>query len=163
MGLADNSHCCTGAVDRAWSGKRSAATNMAVAKSRAGGDGAKSSSAAGSAPTAMQESGANHGSDSEASNSESSSGISSISSSSRSISQSSKERAAHTIHVPLSVGPGFAGISGALTTVMMGYQASLKASPKTRLRSSMSKWAHICRRMFKFFSRSINRTLLVHK
>ena len=36
----------------------------------------------------------------------------------------------HKIRVPLSVGPGFAGSSGPLN-VMMGYQASLQASPKT--------------------------------
>ena len=51
----------------------------------------------------------------------------------------------------------------------MGYQASLQASPKTwqiedqrvaKLRNSMSRWAHLCSSMSKFFSRGINRTLL---
>jgi len=159
LGLADKIHCCTGAADRAWSGKRSAAKEEAVAKSGAGGGGAKSSSAAGSAPTAMQESGSSSGCDSEGSSSESSS----------SSSQSSEGRAVRTVRIPLSVGPGFAGISGALGGTWMGYQASLQASPKTwliedqrvtTLRNSMSKWAHLCRSMSKFFSRGINRTLL---
>jgi len=64
---------------------------------------------------------------------------------------------AHRIRVPLSVGPGFAGCSGPLN-VMMGYQASLQASPKTwqvqdesvtRVRKSMGKWADLCKSMAK--------------
>ena len=75
---------------------------------------------------------------------------------------------AHTIRVPLSIGPGFAGSSGPLN-VMMGYQASLQASPNTwqvqdesvaRVRKSMGKWADLCKSIAKFFSRGINRTLL---
>ena len=70
--------------------------------------------------------------------------------------------------VPLSVGPGFAGSSGPLN-VMMGYQASLQAPPKTwqvedesvtRVRKSMGKWADLCKSMAKFFGRGINRTVL---
>ena len=75
---------------------------------------------------------------------------------------------AHTIRVPLSVGPGFAGSSGPLN-VVMGYQASLQASPKTwkvqdesvtRVRKSMGKWADLCKSMAKFFGRGINRICL---
>ena len=52
---------------------------------------------------------------------------------------------------------------------MMGYQATLQASPKTwpvqdesvtRVRKSMGKWADLCKSMAKYFGRGINRTCL---
>jgi hypothetical protein len=53
--------------------------------------------------------------------------------------------------------------------VLMGYQASLQAPPKTwqvddesvtRLRQSMGKWEKLCKSMAKLFGRGINRTFL---
>ena len=149
VGLADKIQCCIGAADFVWSVKKPRAKSMAAAKSKAAQD----------------------------SDTESSSGSSSsCSSSSSSSSSSSREECAHSgeslkaraLRAPLSIGPGFAGDSGALDATK-GYQALLQASPKTwhmedqrvtRLRHSMSEWAHLCNSMSKFFRRGANRTLL---
>ena len=137
-GLVDKIHCCTTAANVVWSDKRRNAQGKAKAKNKHLGGSAQSGSAAGSA-----EAGCKEVADPKSS-----------SSSDKIFGSSSSETAnirgivkAHTISVPLSVGPGFAGSSGPLN-VMMGYQASLQASPKTwqvhdesvtRVRKSMGK------------------------
>ena len=148
VGLADKLHCCTSAANGVWSGQSRKAQAKAKAKSKA----------------TNPERSSSHSQGGSSSSDESSSDESSSSSSSG---ESANIRA-HTIRVPLSVGPGFAGSSGPLNATM-GYQASLQASPKTwevqgesvtRVRKSMGKWANLCKSMAKFFGRGINRTFL---
>ena len=119
--LADKIHGCIVAANVVWSDKRRNAQGKAKAKSKHLGGSAQSGSAAGSAEAGCEEA----------------ADPKSSSSSDESFGSSSSETAnirgivkAHTIRVPLSVGPGFAGSSGPLN-VMMGYQASLQAPPKT--------------------------------
>ncbi len=162
VGLADKIHCCTTAANVVWSDKRRNAQGKAKSKSKHLGGSAQSGRAAGSAEAGCEE---------VAVPISSSSSDESFGSSNSSSSETANIRGivkAHTIRVPLSVGPGFAGSSGPLN-VMMGYQASLQASPNTwqvqdesvtRVRKSMGKWADLCKSMAKFFGRGINRTFL---
>ena len=132
VGLADKIHCCTTAANGVWSGQSRKARGKAKAKSKA--------------------------TDPERSSSHSQGGSSSSAESSSSSGGESANIRAHTIRVPLSVGPGFAGSSGPLNATM-GYQASLQVSPKTwevqdesvtRVRKSMGNWANLCKSMAKF-------------
>ena len=109
VGLVDNIHCCTTAANVAWSDKRPNTQGKAKAKSKHQGGSAQSGSTAGSAEVGCEE----------VAGPKSSSSSDGSSSSSSETANIRRVVRAHTIRVPLSVGPGFAGGSGPLN-VMMG-------------------------------------------